>query len=225
MKSLKKRAYEGLGQFIIVLGILLFLPAWTLHFWQAWMYWLIFSISCILITVYFLKHDPHLIELRLKAGPGGEKEKNQKIIQSITGILFLALIILPGLDHRFLWSHVPTPIVLIADIFVALSFYIIFLVFRINSYTSAIIETGKNQKVITTGPYSIVRHPMYSGALFLMIGTPLALGSFWDLIIGILLCLMMAIRLLDEEKFLLKNLKGYKDYCHKTTYHLIPFIW
>src|SRR6266403_125329 len=129
MSGLEKKAYQGLGQFVIALFLLLFLPAWTLHFWQAWLYWFVFSCSCLLITIYFLKKDPKLIERRLDVGPGAEKEKSQKIIQGITGLLFVSMMLFPGIDHRFMWSSIAPEVSIAAEVFVALGFYIIFLVF------------------------------------------------------------------------------------------------
>lgn len=225
MASLETRAFEGLGQFIVALALLIFLPAWSLSFWQGWVYWAVFSVSCIAITLYFLKYDPKLIERRLKAGPGAEKEKAQKIIQLVTSILFILLFILSGIDQRMGLSDIATAFVFISDILVIVGFIIVFFVFKGNSYTSATIETEKEQTVISTGPYRVVRHPMYAGALLLLLFTPLALNSYLAEIPAVLLCIMIVIRLLDEEKFLLKNLKGYKEYCAKTHYHLIPYIW
>lgn len=223
--DLEIRAYKGVVQFIFVFWIVIFLPAWSLYYWQGWIYFAIFSISILIITAYFLKHDRELIERRLKGGPGGEKEKSQKIIQTITAVIFISLTLFPGFDHRFLWSQVPPYISVAADVLVALGFYIIFLVFKENSFTSAIIETDKNQKVISTGPYKIIRHPMYGGAFILFLAAPVAMGSSWGVLFSLLLTIMMAVRLLDEEKFLKKNLKGYEEYCRKTPFHLIPFIW
>jgi protein-S-isoprenylcysteine O-methyltransferase Ste14 len=225
MNELEKKSYTGLAQFVVALWVLLFLPALTLNYWEAWVYWAVFTVSVLIITVYFLKHDPALVERRLEVGPGAEKEASQKAIQVIAGLLFILLMVVPGLDHLFSWSDVPVSIVLIGDVLVAIGFAIIFFVFKENSFTSATIETHADQKVISTGPYSIVRHPMYLGALFLFVGTPLALGSYWTLIVGALLSVMLGIRLLDEEKFLDQNLAGYPEYRQKTRYHLIPLVW
>lgn len=130
-----------------------------------------------------------------------------------------------GFDYRFNWAYVPTYIVIIADEMIFFGFLIVFFVFKVNSYSSSIIEVSKNQKVISTGPYAIVRHPMYVGALMIIIFTPLALDSFWGLIPSLFISIFVVLRLLNEEKILLKELKGYKEYCIKTRYHLIPFIW
>ncbi|MFD0678291.1 MULTISPECIES: methyltransferase family protein [unclassified Paenibacillus] len=219
---LKKKIYFRTLLFSIVFFIFLFLPAGSFNFWEAWIYFVIFLGSTFVINGYFLKRDPELIERRSNAK---EKEKEQKIFQTISGISFVGLLVLPGLDYRFDWSNVPLFIVFVADVIVLLGFSIVFLVFKENSYTSAIIEVNENQKVISTGPYALVRHPMYTGAMFIILFTPLALGSIWAVIPSITIIIFIVLRLLNEEKVLLKELKGYEEYCKKTRYHLIPFIW
>jgi protein-S-isoprenylcysteine O-methyltransferase Ste14 len=220
----KRKALSGLIWLIVILGLLLFISAWTLDFWQAWVYLFIFGASSILITLFLMKRDMELLKRRLKGGPAAEKERSQKIIQTFARFIFISVLLVPGFDHRFNWSDVPVYLVIAGEIFVALGFFIIFLVFRENSYTSAIIEIDENQKVISTGPYAVVRHP-YSGALLMLLFTPLALGSFWDLLFVILIFTIIIWRLLDEEKFLSKNLPGYSAYCQKTSFRLIPMIW
>ena len=158
-------------------------------------------------------------------GPVEEKEKAQKIIQVFASIFFISILIVPSLDHRFGWSHVPVYIVIVGDILVVLGFFIVFLVFRENTFASATIEIATDQKVISTGFYSMVRHPMYSGALIMLFGTPLALGSWWGLLMLIPFVLIIILRLLGEEKFLSKNLPGYDEYCQKVRYRLIPLLW
>ncbi|MFD0697672.1 methyltransferase family protein [Paenibacillus sp. GCM10027628] len=220
---LKKKVYFRTLLFSIVFFTFLFLPAGSLNFWEAWIYFVIFLGSTFFINGYFLKRDPELIERRTNSK---EKEKEQKIFQTISGItFFVGLLIIPGLDYRFGWSSFPLFIVFVADVIILLGFSIVFLVFKENSYTSAIIEVTENQKVISTGPYALVRHPMYTGAIFIILFTPLALGSIWALIPSISIIIFIVLRLLNEEKVLLKELKGYEDYCKKTRYHLIPFIW
>src|SRR5262249_50666756 len=155
----------------VALAFMLFLPAWSVHYWQGWIFWLVFSSFTTFITFYFLKKDPALIERRLKAGPGAETEKTQRIIQALTSLCFIALIIFPAIDHHAGWSQVPAYQVLAGNILVSLGFLVIFFVFRQNSYTSGIIEIDLDQKVITGGPYHAIRHPMYAGALLLMLGT------------------------------------------------------
>ena len=178
---------------------MLFLPAWTLRFWEAWIYWILFSSSVLFITLFFLKHDPRLIARRLEVGPGAEKERSQVILQTISSLLLLSLYVIPGLDHRFHWSTVPAPVVLSADLLVVLGFLIIFLVFRENSYTSGVVKVEAGQQVIATGPYRLVRHPMYSGSSLLFLATPFALGSPWALVAAVPLCGVMVVRLLDED--------------------------
>ena len=211
------------GVFFIIFAVFIFLPAGTLNFWQGWVFFAVFCISTLLITMYFLVKDPALIGRRIKSG---EKRTDQKIFQSISGfVFFVGLLAIPGIDYRFSWSNVPDVIVVLSDIFVLLGFTIVFLVFNTNSYTSATIEVSEGQKVISTGVYSIVRHPMYLGAVLILIFMPLALDSLWALIPALFICIFVVLRLLDEEKLLLTELDGYKEYCEKTRYHLIPFIW
>jgi protein-S-isoprenylcysteine O-methyltransferase Ste14 len=200
-------------------------PAWTLDYWEAWVYLFVFSGSCAIVTLYFLKHDTELIKRRVKAGPTAEREKTQKVIQSLANVAFILGILLPGLDHRFQWSQVPFSLVLASDIFVLLGFIAVFFVFKENTYTSAIVEVDPDQKVISTGPYRLVRHPMYAGALVMFLFTPVALGSFWGVLGTIPLIVLIIFRLLDEEKFLAEHLSGYKEYCNTTRYRLIPRIW
>ena len=221
----KKKAFAGLGWLTFILGLCLFITAGTLDFWQAWIYLVMFSGSSLAITLFLMKRDMELLKRRLKGGAAGEKERSQKIIQTFAQFIFIGVMLIPGFDHRFKWSHVPVLLVLAGEIFVALGFFIVFLVFRENSYTSAVIEIAENQKVISTGPYAVVRHPMYSGALLMLLFTPLALASFWDLPFVFLIFIVIICRLLDEEKFLSKNLSGYAAYCQKTRFRLIPTIW
>jgi protein-S-isoprenylcysteine O-methyltransferase Ste14 len=223
--DLTRKAFFGLAQLVLILGVLLFVPAWSVDFWEAWVFLFIFSIAVIAITLYFLKNDPKLIEGRLKAGPSAEKERRQKIIQAFASLFFILLIVVPAIDHRFHWSHVSIQFVLVGDIFVLLGLLIVFLVFKENSYAAGVIEVGKEQKVISTGPYAIVRHPMYTGALLMLCFVPLSLGSWWGLVFVFPMFVIIVLRLLEEEKFLSKNLPGYEEYRQKTRYRLVPFVW
>ena len=225
MNNLKRKTLLGFVGVIGSLGILLFAPAWTLDFWQAWVYLGIYAASNGLLIVYLWKRDPKLLKRRMKAGPGAEKEKIQKLIMLFVYPAFIGLFILPSLDHRFSWSEVPPYVVLAGDVLVALGFLIIFLVFRENPFGAATIEVAADQKVISTGPYALVRHPMYSGGLVMLFGTPLALGSWWGLLMFIPITLVIIWRLLEEEKFLLKNLPGYSEYYQKVRYRLVPFVY
>jgi len=225
MKDLNKKAFEGLTFFIIALAALIFLPAWTLNYWQAWLFLATFALSVTLITLYLMKKDPKLLERRMGAGAKAEKEKTQKTIQFVAQLAFIAIIVFPAIDHRFGWSIMSPYISIGGDILVALGLLFVFFVFKENSFTSSIIEVADEQKVISTGPYAIMRHPMYSGALLMLIGLPMALGSWWGLLAFIPMLFVIIWRLLDEEKFLNKNLKGYKEYCQKVRFRLVPYLW
>jgi protein-S-isoprenylcysteine O-methyltransferase Ste14 len=225
MNNLLVKTVLGFAFLMLMLALALFLPAGTLNYWQAWVYLIDWAVCVILITGYLIKNDQELLAGRVKAGAAAETQKSQKIIQSLASLCFIALFIVPGLDYRFGWSHVPPILSLIADGGVALGFLIVFLTFKENSYTRGTIEVSEKQQVIMSGPYRFVRHPMYAGALFMLLVTPLALGSWVALPFSVLMILVIAIRLLDEEKFLAKNLTGYSEYCQKVRYHLAPYAW
>ncbi len=225
MSNLLVKTILGFAFLMLVLALALFIPAGSFSYWQAWMYLADWAMCVIFITLYLVKNDRELLAGRVQAGPVAETQKNQKIIQGLASLCFIALFIVPGLDYRFGWSNVPPIVSLIADGFVALGFFIVFLTFRENSYTRATIEVSAGQKVITSGPYRFVRHPMYAGASLLLIFTPLALGSWVAEIFAVLLILVVSARLLDEEEFLQKDLVGYTEYCQTVRYHLVPYVW
>ncbi len=222
MKSLIKKIIKRFSLVPIVLGLLILVPAGTFNYWQVYIYIGILVIPMIFVLFYFLKNDPMFLERRTRAK---EKEKAQKIIQIVFSLIFLSGFVIPGLDKRFGWSNIPINFVLITDIIILLGYLLIFFVFRQNSYASRIVEVDKSQKVITTGLYSIVRHPMYLGVLIMYIPTPVALGSYWGLIPMASIPLAIVLRILNEEKVLSRDLPGYKEYCQKTRYRLIPLIW
>src|SRR3984885_15148370 len=162
------KAALGFAQLSAMLGLALFVSAGTLRFVEAWVFLALFLAASLAITVYLAKSDPALLERRTQAGPVAEKELSQKIIQGVASLAFVATIVVPALDHRFGWSRVPLPVVIMGDLLVALGFLIVFLVFRQNTFTSSIIEVTAEQRVIDSGPYAIVRHPMYVGGLVLV---------------------------------------------------------
>jgi protein-S-isoprenylcysteine O-methyltransferase Ste14 len=225
MNVLNIRALAGLVQLLVIMAVLIFVPAGTLDYPRAWMFLAVFFTPVLAITIYLMKNDPKLLERRISAGPGAEKEKGQKIIQFLAMIDFIAVMLVPAFDHRFAWSSVPPGLVVAGDIIVVLGFLIVFLVFKENTFTSAIIELSTEQKVISTGPYALVRHPMYIGALVMLVGVPLALGSWWGLLTVVPMTLVIVWRLLDEEKFLAKNLAGYSEYQNAVRYRLLPLVW
>lgn len=225
MDKLILRTILGFAFLMLVLAAALFISAGTLSYWQAWVYLAVFAVCTILITVYLARNDRELLEGRVKAGPVAETRKSQQVIQGLASLFFIGIFIVPGMDFRFGWSSVPAAVCLIADGLVALGFYFVFLVFRENSYTRATIEVSAEQKVIGTGPYRIVRHPMYAGAMLLVVATPVALGSLVAVPFAIPLILVVIVRLLDEEKFLSANLTGYVQYTQKVRYRLVPGVW
>lgn len=210
---------------VIAFGIVLFIPAGTLNYWQGWVFILVFGISTNIIGLYLSLKDPALLERRKKIGPGQEQNPAQKIIMSLALLGSLAILVFSALDHRFGWSPVPTIVSLLGDGLVALGLFVNLLVFKENTYGASNIRTEAEQKVISTGPYALVRHPMYVGVLIMVFGVPLALGSFWGLALVALIVPVLVWRILDEEKLLKQDLPGYRDYAQKVRYRLVPHVW
>lgn len=210
---------------VILLGILLFLPAWTLNYWQAWAFIFVFLSSVNFIGVYLSLKDPELLERRKKFGPAAEQSVTQKISISIGLLSILGIFIFCALSHRFRWSPVPSYVSIIGDILVAFGLMLNLLVFRENSFGGSTIETVEDQKVISTGPYALVRHPMYVGVLVMLLGVPLALDAWWGLAIVLIAIPALIMRILDEEKLLKKDLPGYLAYTQKVHYRLLPYLW
>lgn len=225
MNGLEKRALTGVARFQITLALLLFLPAGTLRFWQAWVYWALHSMALFWMTLHFLKRDPALIQRRLLGGPRHEKQRNQKIITALASVLGIGSMLLPGIERRFHPSPVPLPVVLAADALLVVAFWLTSLVFQANSHASSVIEVTAQQRVVATGPYRFVRHPMYSACVLLFLATPPALGSLWAFAGFLPLCAIMVARLIYEEEFLAKNLPGYEEYRREVPYRLIPGVW
>ncbi|MDD5023169.1 MAG: isoprenylcysteine carboxylmethyltransferase family protein [Candidatus ainarchaeum sp.] len=207
---------------ILVVAGMLFLPAGSLDYWQGWAYLAIIFIPILFVGLYFLKNDPEFIVRRLKTK---EKERSQKKVITFATILFIIGFLIPGFDYRFHWSEVPLWLVILSDILLFFGYIIVFLAFRENSYASRVVEVEKGQKVISTGLYALVRHPMYFGVVFIYLFTPLALGSFIAFPFFAVVIFSLFFRIRDEEKLLLKELKGYKEYCKKVKYKLLPYIW
>jgi protein-S-isoprenylcysteine O-methyltransferase Ste14 len=209
----------------IVLGLLIFLPAGTLNYWQAWLFIVVFMISVTVVGLYLSLKDPALLERRKNIGPAAEQSTAQKIIISLGMLGNLALLIFCGFDHRFGWSQMPEYVSLVGAVLVALGLFMNLLVFRENSFGASNITVEESQSVISTGPYALVRHPMYAGVLVMIIGVPLTLGSWWGLVVLAMLIPGLVWRILDEEKVLEKDLTDYKDYEQKVRYRLVPYLW
>jgi protein-S-isoprenylcysteine O-methyltransferase Ste14 len=223
-----KLILQTIGTFFLgafVLGLLIFIPAGTLNYWQAWVFIVVFMTSVSVIGLYLSLKDPALLERRKKIGPAAEQSPAQKIIISVGILADLGLLIFCGLDHRFGWSQMPAYLSLIGDALVALGLFIDLRVFRENSYGASNIQVEAMQTVISTGPYAIVRHPMYTGVLIMVLGVPLALASWWGLAIIALVFPVLIWRILDEEKLLEKDLTGYPEYEQKVRYRLVPYLW
>jgi protein-S-isoprenylcysteine O-methyltransferase Ste14 len=225
MTDVTRRALRSSLFGILALAALLFIPAWTLAYWQAWLFMAVFVCTSGAITVYLAIHDPKLLERRMNAGPRAEREPAQKIIMVLAMLGFIVMLVFPALDYRFGWSPVPASVSVLGDTLVALGFLFVFFVFKENSYGASTIQIAEDQTVISTGPYALVRHPMYAAALVMLFGIPLALGSWWGLFALLLVLPVLIWRLLDEERFLRQNLPGYAEYQAKVKYRLLPFVW
>ena len=223
--STANKALFSVLMLALVLGVGLFLTAGTLEYWQAWVYLSVFTIASGLTTLYLIRNDPELLDRRMRGGPMAEKRTTQRVIMLFTSLGFVGLLVVPALDRRFGWSTIPLYAVIAGDALVAIGFYFIFRVYRENTYTSATIEVTANQKVISTGPYAILRHPMYASALLYLLGTPLALGSYWGLLPFVAVIPFLVWRLIDEEHMLTRELPGYSQYKQRVRYRLVPGVW
>jgi protein-S-isoprenylcysteine O-methyltransferase Ste14 len=225
MNALHIKAFAGLLILLLAVSALLFLTASTFDYWQAWTFLAVYFGSSLAITFWLMKKDPDLLQRRMRGGPAAEKEAAQKIIMSITSLGFIGLIVVPALDHRFAWSHMLPAGALAGDVLMALGWLGIFFVFKENTFSAATIELAPDHKVISSGPYALVRHPMYAAALVLLAGMPVALGSWWGLLVVAAILPALIWRLFDEEKFLARNLPGYRAYQDKVRHRLIPWVW
>jgi protein-S-isoprenylcysteine O-methyltransferase Ste14 len=223
--NLNVKAWLSLLLLAAVMGLLLFLPAGTIRYWQAWLYLSAFTVASLLTTLYLMRKDPALLARRLSGGPTAEKRPAQKLIMLFTSAGFVGLLVIPAFERRFGRADVPPGLVIVGELLVAAGFYLIFLVYRENTYTSATIEIARGQKVVDTGPYAVVRHPMYAGALLYLGGTPLGLGSYRGLLAFAAVVPFLIWRLLDEEKYLTGELPGYREYRRRVRHRLVPFVW
>jgi protein-S-isoprenylcysteine O-methyltransferase Ste14 len=210
---------------MLLFAVVVFWPAGTFHYWQGWLFLAVFAASTVGFTTYLAIYDRPLLERRMKAGPQYEREWSQKIIVSLIFLVFFASIVLPVLDYRYDWSRVAPWVSILGDVVIVLTFFFIFWVTRVNSFAASTIRVEQDQRVIDTGPYAHVRHPMYAGAIWLFLAMPLALGSWWSLGLIVLVMPLLAWRLLDEEKILQRDLPGYAEYMRRVRFRLIPFVW
>ena len=219
------RAFVGFLFLFLVIASVLFGLAGTPHDGRAWVMLAVFFGCAGAITVWLWFRDKALLERRVKAGPGAESDPMQNVVQALAGLVFLATFAVPGLDRRFGWSHAPLAVSLVGNAMIAIGFLIVFLTFRENTFTAGTIEVAEGQHVIDSGPYAVVRHPMYAGVLVVIPGIPFALGSWWGLIAAALLVPVLVLRLLREETFLAANLPDYDVYRDRVRYRLAPMLW
>ena len=225
MDRLPRQAIAQALLWTLLFGVLVFVPAGTVDYWQGWLFLGTLAAGIVCFTVYLALYDRPLLERRMKAGPNYEQEWPQKIIVSLILLTFFALVVLPALDHRFTWSPVAPLVSILGDVVMLLSFLFIFLVTRVNSFAAANVRVERDQRVIDTGPYAYVRHPMYAGAIWLFVGMPPALGSWWSLGLIVPFIPLLVWRLLDEEGILRRDLPGYAEYMRRVRFRLIPFVW
>lgn len=225
LQPLRSRVLRANLKFAAALALLILLPAWSLGYWQGWLLWLHFCAWCFGLTFYFLKRDPALVERRMKAGARAEELASQKRIQAFNSVGFLALFLISTLDARFGWSSMPLAGVAIGHGLVALGFLIIAIALKENSFAAATVTVAEGQRIVSTGPYAVIRHPMYAGALILLTGIPPALGSWWGLFVLPLLVAGLIARLTDEERHLAAHLAFYAEYRRRVRHRLAPGLW
>jgi protein-S-isoprenylcysteine O-methyltransferase Ste14 len=205
--------------------LILLLPAGTLHYWQAWVFIAVFTVATIVPTVYLGRTNPAALQRRMRAGPRAEPRKAQKFIITGSFLGLFVTMVFSALDHRFGWSSVPPWLSVLGDVLVATGLGIAMLVIIQNSYAAATVTVEAGQTVISNGLYRYVRHPMYVGNVIMMIGIPVALGSYWGLLFVIPGAFVLILRILDEEKLLIRELPGYPEYAQRVRYRLVPHVW
>ncbi|WP_421841957.1 methyltransferase family protein [Mycobacterium sp.] len=223
MKITTKTLIFTLVEFF-VFGSILFLSAGTLNYWQAWVF-LVVALSTWIPGIYLLLTNPVALQRRMRGGPTAEARMVQKIIMGGVWLSAAAMVVVSALDHRFGWSPVSMPICLVGDFLVVVGLGVAMLVVTQNSYAAATVQVEVGQQVASTGLYGLVRHPMYAGNLILMIGVPLALGSYWGLVFVVPVLIVLILRIRDEENLLGAELDGYLDYTRKVRYRLVPLLW
>jgi protein-S-isoprenylcysteine O-methyltransferase Ste14 len=225
--SLSSKLVLHLSLGLIILAAILFIPAGSLRFWLGWVFMALVFIPVIFFYVYFYRHDPRLVERRLQSK---EKVSEQRLLIRLLKAAFFAAFLLPGLDYRFGWSRafpgaVPLWLTLLAQVLILGGLLLVFWVLKVNSFASRTIQVEAGQRVISTGPYQMVRHPMYSASVVMWLSVPPALGSYFAWPAFALLIPFYVLRLLNEEKVLCQELPGYSEYCLHTRFRLVPFVW
>jgi protein-S-isoprenylcysteine O-methyltransferase Ste14 len=224
VKAVLTVAFSGFVQ-LVAIGALLFVPAGTFNYWQAWAFLVVFAISAWLPSIYLQLTNPAALQRRMRSGPTAEGRTVQKIVMAVLYGSLAAMCVVSGLDHRFGWSSVPTALCLVGDVLVAVGLGVVVLVVSQNSYASTTVQVEAGQTVVSTGLYGLVRHPMYTGNVLMLVGLPLALGSYWALVFVIPGVGVLASRIRDEEKMLAAELGGYREYTQQVRSRLVPYVW
>jgi protein-S-isoprenylcysteine O-methyltransferase Ste14 len=223
VKTIRKALVSGLIG-LVVFGFLLFVPAGTFNYWQAWVF-LVMILATWIPSIYLLRANHTLLQRRMRGGPVAETRTVQKVVIAVWYLSMAAMFVVSALDHRFGWSSVPMAICLVGDVLVAVGLGVAMLVVSQNSYAAATVRVEAGQEVVSTGLYGLVRHPMYIGNLITMVGIPLALASYWGLVFVAPGLIVLALRIRDEEKLLRQELDGYREYTQKVRYRLVPCMW
>ncbi len=208
-----------------ILSLLLFLPAGTLNYWQAWVFIATATVATIFPSMYIARTNPAALQRRMHAGPKAETRMVQKIVIFGAFLTFLAMLAVSAYDHRVGWSHPPAWVCLLGDVLVAAGLGISMLVVIQNGYAAATITVESGQRVVSSGVYKFVRHPMYVGNVVMMVGIPLALGSYWGLLFVLPGVAVLIFRIRDEETMLAQELAGYREYARHVRYRLLPYVW
>ena len=225
MSNLLVKSVVSLVALLACMAAFVLVPAWTIDYWQAWAFLAVYGASGAVMLGYLVVRDPKLAERRMSGGPTAETRTSQRIIMTIASLGWVSMLVVPGFDHRLGWSSVPGYLSIAADVLVVIGMAIVLRVFKENTFTSSTIEVEEDHRVVSTGPYAIVRHPMYSGFLLNVVAMPIALGSWWGLLPLVAVSPVMVWRILDEEGLLTKGLMGYAEYSQQVTYRLVPHVW
>ncbi len=224
MKTIPKMLVFGLVE-LIVFGFMLFFPAGTFDYWQAWVFLVVVAVAAWAPNIHVLRTNPVVRQGRMSGGPTAEARPAQKVLIAGLYLSVAAMVVVSVLDHRFGWSSVPTAVCLLGDVLVAVGLSVVALVIIQNSYASSTVQVQAGQKVVSTGLYGMVRHPMYTGNVIMLIGIPLALGSYRGLVFVVPALIVLALRISDEEKLLQDELNGYHEYTQRVRYRLVPGMW
>ena len=224
MKPLLRTMVVGLIE-PVLFGMTLFLVAGTFDYWQAWVFLAVFAVSTWIPGVYLMRTNPDALKRRMRAGPTAETRPKQKAFIAGWYLSLASVFVISALDHRFGWSQVPTVICLVGDVLVATALGVVMLVVIQNSYAAAVVRVEEGQKLVSTGLYGLVRHPMYTANVILVVGISLALGSFWGLLVVVPAVVVLGLRIRDEEKLLADELVGYREYTQEVRHRLVPGVW